>query len=343
MPGSTHGCAAVSELHNSGGLRWGLAVFGVVALLGLTAPLWAPYDPNEQVDAVGGRLRPPLTALDVVRLHDGRSYLADRLEYGDDTVKVIRRERAEDVDLSRVDNLEADGTVSERRLFLLGTDRLGRDVLSRWAYGAHVSLLVGLLSVALAMTAGVLVGALAALGPGWLDGLLMRGVDGLLAFPTIFLLLALSAMAPRGTWVLVLLLGGTGWMGVSRLARAEISGLADRDFVLAARGLGATESRVFLRHILPNALTPLLVAATFRVGSMMLSEAALSYLDLGVAAPNPSWGNMIAEGRSVLSEAWWIALFPSLSLVLTVAAITFAADGLRDALDPRTRHAVRTT
>ena len=324
-------------------LQVGLTVFAVVALLGVSAPLWAPYDPNEQLDPLGGRLRAPLTSLDVVRLHDGRSFLADEVAREGDELVITRRdrmidsERVERVAVDQVANLSTNAgkTVDERRLFLLGSDHLGRDVLSRWAHGAHISLVIGLLAVALAMTVGVLVGSVAALGPRWLDGLLMRGVDGLLAFPTLFLLLALAAVAPRGIWVLVLILGGTGWMGVSRLARAEISGLSQRDFVQAARGLGATETRIFFRHILPNVLTPLLVAATFRVGQVILSEAALSFLELGVEAPNPSWGNMISDGRIVLSEAWWISLFPSLGLVLAVASITLVADGLRDALDPR--------
>lgn len=327
-------------------LRVGLTIFGLIALLGVSAPLWSPSDPNEQLDPLGGRLRAPMTSLEVVRLHDGRSYLADEVVLeGDELVvtrhdRMIDAERVERIPIDRVANLSPNGddrkrVVDERRLFVLGSDHLGRDVLSRWAHGAHISLVIGLLAAALAMSVGVLVGSLAALGPRWLDAVLMRGVDGLLAFPTLFLLLALAAVAPRGLWVLVLILGGTGWMSVSRLARAEISSLAQRDFVHAARGLGATEARIFLRHILPNVLTPLLVAATFRVGSVILSEAALSYLELGVEAPNPSWGNMISDGRIVLSEAWWIALFPSLGLVLTVASVTFVADGLRDALDPR--------
>jgi peptide/nickel transport system permease protein len=198
-----------------------------------------------------------------------------------------------------------------------------------------VSLLVGLLSVALAMTVGILVGAVAALGPRLIDTVLMRAVDGLLAFPWIFLLLALATFVPLGLAPLVLLLGGTGWMGISRLARAEFVGLGERAFVHAARGLGASEARVFLRHILPNAVTTLSVAATFRVGAMMLTEAALSYLDLGIPAPHPSWGNMIADGRNVLADAWWVALFPAAGLILAVAAVTLVSDGLRDLLDPR--------
>lgn len=320
-------------------VRRGLILFGLIALVGLSAPLWVPYDPNEQLDPFSGRLRAPGTSLEVVRFHDGRTLLADSVAVQDGELVMDRLGRIDRVPLPQVANRSVTG-VGERRLFVLGTDKLGRDVLSRWALGAHVSLLVGLLAVALAMTVGVLVGAAAALGPRWLDGVLMRGVDGLLAFPTIFLLLALSSVVPRGTLVLVLLLGGVGWMGVSRLARAEIASCSRRDFVQAARGLGATETRVFLRHILPNVATPLSVAATFRIGTTILAEAALSYLDLGIAAPNPSWGSMINSGRSVLSEAWWIAGFPALSLVLTVVSVTWIADGLRDALDPRRRAAL---
>lgn len=306
----------------------GLAFFAVVATVGLGAGLWVPADPNQQLDPAAARLRPPGTTLELLRLDDGRTYLADAVERAEGELRMSRLGRVQSVPAERV-------VAHEERTFLLGTDRLGRDVLARWAHGARVSLLVGLLAVGLAMTLGVAVGAVAALGPRLVDGVLMRAVDGLLAFPWFFLLLALAAFVPPSVGMLILILGATGWMGVSRLARSEIAGLAEREFVHAARGLGMGEVHIFFRHVLPNALTPLAVAATFRIGAMILTEATLSYLGVGVPAPDASWGNMIADSRSVLTEAWWVAGSAALGLVLTVASVTFVADGLRDLLDPR--------
>ncbi len=224
--------------------------------------------------------------------------------------------------------------MADRRRFLLGSDKFGRDLVSRMLYGARVSLAVGLLAVTLALSVGISVGAAAALGGRWLDALLMRGVDALLSFPSLFLLIAVVAFFRPGTMMMVAILGGTSWMGISRLTRAEILGLRQREFVLAARTLGQHPFAIFWRHLLPNAFTPVLIQATLLIGAVILAESSLSFLGFGIQPPTPSWGNMVAEGREALSYAWWVATFPGLAITLTVIAFNLLGEGLRDTLDP---------
>lgn len=303
-------------------------------LVALAAPLLARHDPIEQRDVAAARKRPPGTVLFAVRLEDGRWRLADRVERTPAGLEIERLGRVETVPAGQVTNLTADG-VDERVVFLLGTDGLGRDVLARILYGARVSLSVGLLAMAMALTLGGLVGAVAALGGPWTDGLLMRSVDAFLAFPTLFLLLTLTALFEPGTWLLVLVLGVTSWMGVSRLVRGEVLGLSRRDFVTAARATGQHPVLVFWRHLLPNAWSPLLVQATLLVADMILIESALSYLGFGIQPPTPSWGTMIYEGRSFFPDAWWLSVLPGGAIALTVVSFNLLADRLRGAFDPR--------
>ncbi|MEM1202499.1 MAG: ABC transporter permease [Acidobacteriota bacterium] len=320
-------------------MAFGVVALCVVTFAGAFAPWLAPYDPNEQVDALAGRLLPPGSTRYVVQ-HGHRRLLAEEVQRVDGEVRFLRlgEWRTLPADPAGGNGAEAIGAegdgIEDRRVFLLGTDKFGRDLLSRCLWGARVSLLLGAASVVLALLIGVGVGAVAALGGRWLDLVLMRFVDGLLAFPWIFLLIALTAFFPTDLPTLVLLLGGTAWMPISRLARAEIQSLAGRDFVLAAHGLGIHPVRVFLRHVLPNVASPLAVEATLRVGTLILVEAAISFLGFGVQPPHASWGNLIADGREHLSTAWWVALFPSLLLVITLTSISLVSDGLRDLLDP---------
>ncbi len=248
-----------------------------------------------------------------------------------DGLSIERRGRSESVPSGRL----RPGAEPQRLRFGLGTDGLGRDVWSRILHGGRVSLTIGVLSALLSLTLGVAVGGLAGASGGVLDAAVMRLVDALLAFPRLFLVIAVAALFDAGPWLVILVLGGTGWMSASRLVRAEIQTLKSREFVLAARAVGQRPARVFLRHLLPNALTPLAVHTALRVGEMILLEAALSFLGLGVQPPDPSWGNMVADGAEALTSAWWVATFPGLAIALTVLAFSLVADGLRDDLDPR--------
>ena len=212
----------------------------------------------------------------------------------------------------------------------LGTDQLGRDVLSRLLYGTRISLLIGFIAVGIAVLVGALIGSLAGFYGGWVDAVLMRLVDTLLSIPTIFLLLAAIAMLEPNILVLMAVIGLMSWMGVARLIRAEILSLKEREFILAARVLGMSSLRLITRHLLPNAMGPVLVSATLGVGGAILTESLLSYLGLGVQPPTPSWGNILNEGRVALGVAWWLTVSPGVCIFVTVLAFNLLGEGLRE-------------
>jgi peptide/nickel transport system permease protein len=220
--------------------------------------------------------------------------------------------------------------------FILGTDVLSRDVWSRLVWGARVSLGIGALGALVAISVGTVVGALSGYYRRWVDTVLMRSVDVGLALPRIFILLMVVALWDGLPFAaLVLAIGLTSWFGTSRLVRAEVLSLREREFVMAARALGMGGARVIFRHVLPNAAAPIIVSAALGVGNVLLLEASLSFLGIGVAPPDPSWGNMIADGASEIYSAPWTTIFPGLAIALVVMSLNAIADGLRDALDPR--------
>lgn len=218
----------------------------------------------------------------------------------------------------------------------LGTDQYSRDLLSRMLFGARISLSVGMLAVLLAATVGTAYGVIAGYFGGRADSIMMRLLDALLAIPRVLLLVAILALwSPVPLYALILIIGFTGWFEVSRLVRAEVLAVKQREYVLAARALGASPRRIVWRHVLPNVLNPVLVAAALGVGNVIILEAGLSYLGVGARAPTASWGSIFFDGSDAFQSTWWIALFPGLAIIITVLAFNTFGSALRDALDPQ--------
>ena len=222
----------------------------------------------------------------------------------------------------------------------LGTDQLGRDVLSRMLYGARVSLAVGFVSVGIATAIGIALGSLAGYHGGMTDAMVMRLVDLMLVFPRFFLLLAVLGFLRPSIWTIMAVIGLTGWMSVARLVRAEFLSLREREFVLWSQSIGASAFRIIWRHILPNAIAPVLVAITLGVPAAILAESGLSFLGLGVQPPHATWGNILSEGKDAIEIGWWLSVYPGLAILVTVLAYNLLGEGIRDALDPRLRQSV---
>ena len=333
---------------------WCLAALYLVALL---RPVLAPYDPNRQPgDGVVNQLRAPMSRILVFAEDGGDEAYAVGYEVEADQVLLhrdpVRPELDHRVPLASLGRPRDGWSLPGERtrliggrevpyrveLHVLGTDEQGRDLLSRLIYGSGISLWIGFLAMGIAVTIGTLVGAASGFFGGWIDMLLMRFVDILLAFPLLLLLLLVNSLIRHPPiWVVVAILGATGWMGISRLVRGQFLTLRELDFSTAARALGIPARRIMLRHLLPNATAPIIVNATLIVGGTILTEAALSFLGYGVQPPDPSWGAIIHGGSDVLNQAWWIATLPGIAIVFTVTAFNLLGDALRDALDPRLR------
>ena len=246
--------------------------------------------------------------------------------------------------ISQFDPLQID--VGDDRLppsstYLMGTDIFGRDLFSRVMYGARISLIIGFIAVSISATIGSSLGAIAGFFGGAVDKAIMWFTDLLLSLPRLVLLLAVigiySGAGAQSIFLIVVVLGLTGWMGVARIVRSQVLSLKEQDFVAAARALGFSDARIIFRHLIPNAIAPVIVYASLAIGSTILAEAGLSFLGIGVPPPTPTWGTIVNDGRDYLRDAWWITFFPGLMIAITVMSFNLLGDGLRDALDPKMR------
>jgi len=223
------------------------------------------------------------------------------------------------------------------RTHWLGTDDRGRDVLSRMIWGSRLSLSVGFVAVGIAVIIGVILGSLSGYFGKWVDTVVLRFIELMLVIPTFFLIITVMAFLPPSIWTIMIVIGLTGWPGVARLVRGEFLKQKQMEYVLASRALGLSNSRIMFRHILPNAMGPVFVSATFGLAGAILMESGLSFLGFGVPPPTPSWGELLKQSQGYVDFAWWLVLFPGLAIFITVTAFNLVGEGLRDAMDPRLR------
>lgn len=295
----------------------GLVVVVIIFLAAILADLIAPYDPIDQIRGVSGVAPVALRGL----------YDAEREKYGEKTYSAM------------VDETRARDDAPIPTEFYLGTDIHGRDILSRIIYGTRISLLVGIVSVLISVLIGIVVGAVSGYFGGTVDTVLMRITDTFYAFPGILLAIGILAIFENpGLLGLFLALGITGWTGIARVIRGQVLSLKEQEFIEAARALGAGHTRIIFRHIVPNCLAPIIVLGTLGVATNILSEAGLSFLGLGIRPPDPSWGQMLADGRNYMTTKPWLAVFPGIAIAITVLGFNLFGDGLRDILDPRMKN-----
>jgi peptide/nickel transport system permease protein len=313
------------------------AVLAGLVCVSITAPIIAPLDPSRQGNLVTARMLPPMsrgTAIESeMEMSSLPSDLGGRLFVRGRDYLVRRTVHVVGGDVS-------DSSVRGAKpiIFVLGTDDNARDVLSRVIFGARVTLGVGLLAALGSVLIGTVVGFVAAMSRGWMDALVMRMTDLVLAVPGLLLVIACMAFLGQSVYTLVLVLALTGWMGIARVVRGEVLALRDREFVLAARMLHVSRTRIVLRHLLPNIRPVIVTGAVLQFANAALGEAALGFLGLGVQPPTPSWGNMMGEATGYLARAWWVGFFPGLFLATVIVATHYVSERGKSARSPSVQY-----
>ena len=298
----------------------GLCLLVVVCMLG---PVILPVPPG--IDPAHSALLPPGTAVTEVVIDDGRTLVSPSVRFEGDTVVVDGPRRSATINRSQI-------TAVRDTRFWLGSDRFGRDVLAQLMAGGRISISIAALAALIALLVGTTVGLTAATGGRLVDAVLMRLVDALMAFPVLFLLILLATLFRPGPLILVLVLGMTSWMGLARLVRGQVLTLRGRTFVLAARAAGSTPTRTWRTHFLPNLAGPLSQDTALRLGDLVLAEATLSFLGLGIPPDIPTWGAMVAQGHRVMIDGWWLATLPGFGIAALVVSLALVGDGIQERL-----------
>jgi ABC-type dipeptide/oligopeptide/nickel transport system permease subunit len=320
----------------------GMIVLGFMVFIAIFAPLIAPFDPNAQIleyAAKPSNFKGEVLILKSENVSDDKKYIPVKQlisESGSNVVIMDFSEREITYNKNELSGNDDDGYVTQVT-FLLGTDRFGRDVLSRLIFGSRVSLTVGLISESIAIAIGLILGAMAGFFRGPVDKIIMWLVNVVWAFPAILLVIALSVVLGKGLWQAFVAIGLTAWVDIARIVRGQFFSLRETEYVEATKAIGFKSPRIIIRHILPNSLGPIIVTGTVGLATAIIFESSLSFLGLGVQPPTASWGQMIFDGYKyiVVGTNWGLAVYPSLAIMITVFAVNLLGDGLRDAFDPK--------
>lgn len=303
----------------------GLVVIALLALIAIAAPLIANNRPYIYIDPQGSVYFPLFRDYPHLRGLDFRSEELQGFKIFPPVAYSYSEYNLEEI------------LIPPGRRHIMGTDEKGRDLAARMIYGTQVSLLVGFIAVAIYVAIGIIIGSLAGYYGGWVDLVISRFIEMVICFPTFFLILTILALWGPSMVSVMVVIGITGWPGVARIVRGEFLKLREMDFITASRAIGARDWRIIIRHMLPNALAPVLVTASFGVASTILIESSLSFLGLGVQPPTPSWGQILSNSNQFLDIAWWMTIIPGFAIFLTITSYNLIGEGIQEAIDPKKR------